>query len=72
LVARTLGCRDEREFHWRRVHGASRSLAGRVECRRAIAEGDDSHRPLVHTVRADERGDYLVWEAAVQPCRDSR
>ncbi len=45
--------------------------AGRVERGRAVTEGDDGHGQLVHAVRADERGDRRVREAAVEQRGDA-
>ena len=66
-IARVLGGRDERELERRRIHLARRSMAGRVEPRFALAQGDDGHRPFMHPVGADQRSDRAIGKLAVQP-----
>ena len=64
--------RDERELERCFVGLAGGRRAGRVQGGRARAEADDRHRPLVHSVRADERGDFRVGETRVQPRGEAR
>ena len=71
-VARPLRGRDERELHAapRRPRRRRPGRPPRAPAR--LAEGDDRHRPLVHPVRADQRGDRRVREAGVERRRRAR